>query len=166
MVESIGLEALQVWQKAMNFALRVQREILSSFPPEEKWAMSAQLRRAAQSIPANTAEGYGRYYYQETVRFCYIARGSLEEAYTYIKLADQLGYISENIYQSLNNEIVDLRRLINGYIAYLKKNKRGENEPGSLYRIQEDPLLYSINHYPDNLDDTSDTPDHPSSNDS
>ncbi len=78
MAEEKGLETLQVWQKAVTFAIKVQREILPLFPPEEKWAMAQQLRRSVQSIPGNIAEGYGRYYYQESIQFCYIARGSLE----------------------------------------------------------------------------------------
>jgi four helix bundle protein len=78
MAEEKGLETLQVWQKAMALAVKVQQEILPLLPPEEKWAMAAQLRRSVQSIPGNIAEGYGRYYFQESVRFCYIARGSLE----------------------------------------------------------------------------------------
>ncbi len=155
-----GLEALQVWQKALNLSLKVQQEILPLFPQEEKWVMATQLRRASQSIPANIAEGYGRYYYQETVRFCYIARGSLEETYTFLTMAYRLGYLHIDIYQSAHNQIIELRRLINGYISYLKKNKRGENDAGSLYSIQDDPRLYSVSdasEYPISHPDITDT---------
>jgi len=54
-----------------------------------------------QSIPANIAEGYGRYYYQDNVRFCYIARGSLEETLSHLVLAHELNYISTNTYELL-----------------------------------------------------------------
>jgi four helix bundle protein len=142
MTEERGLETLQVWQKAMAFAINIQQIILSTLPLDEKWALTSQLRRSAQSIPANIAEGYGRYYFQEGVRFCYIARGSLEETYTHISLAHKLGYISQDTFNKFNVEIQDIRRLLNGYINFLKKSKRGENEPGSTHQIQDDSFRY------------------------
>lgn len=74
-----GLEKLDVWCKARDFAVRVHKELLPLLPAEEKWALSQQIRRSSQSTPANIAEGHGRFYFQDNVRFCYIARGSLEE---------------------------------------------------------------------------------------
>jgi len=65
-----GLETLQVWQRAMAFAVKVCRQVLPSLPSQEKWSLVNQLRRSVQSIPANIAEGYGRFYYQESIRFC------------------------------------------------------------------------------------------------
>ncbi len=75
-----GLESLQVWQKAMALAVAICKDFLPLIPSEEKYVLKDQLRRSIQSIPANIAEGFGRYYYQEGVRFCYIARGSLTES--------------------------------------------------------------------------------------
>ncbi len=144
MAEEKGLETLKVWQRAMSFALNVQQQILPLFPIEEKWALAAQMRRSAQSIPANIAEGYGRYYYQEGVRFCYVARGSLEETFSHISLAHKLGYMSPDTFDKLNQEIQELRRILNGYISFLRKSKRGENEPGSILGIQEEPVPYPI----------------------
>ena len=71
-----GLETLLIWQRSLEFAKLVCKEVLPQLPSQENWALANQLRRAVQSIPANIAEGYGRYYFQESVRFCYIARGS------------------------------------------------------------------------------------------
>jgi len=133
-----GIETLKVWQKAIAFTIYIHEQVLPSLPVDLKWALSMQLRRSAQSIPANIAEGNGRYYYQEGIRFCYIARGSLEESFTYLSLAHELGYLSREVFTKTNNDIQELRRIINGYINYLKKNKRGENEAGSKHRIQED----------------------------
>lgn len=73
-----SLETLNTWVKAKEFALRVYREILPLLPAEEKWSMAQQIRRSTNSVPANIAEGYGRFHYQDNIRFCYIARGSLE----------------------------------------------------------------------------------------
>ncbi len=77
--EEKGLETLQVWQKSLAFSVGVCKNILPLIPAQEKWSLIDQLRRSVQSIPANIAEGYGRFYFQEGVRFCYVARGSLEE---------------------------------------------------------------------------------------
>ncbi len=64
--------------------VNVTERLFLLLPPEEKWAMTQQIRRCTQSIPANIAEGYGRYYYQDNVRFCYNARGSLAETLSHL----------------------------------------------------------------------------------
>jgi len=137
-----GLERLDVWQAAKKLALTVYNEVLPHLPVEEKWGLNQQLRRAAQSIPANIAEGHGRFYYQETIRFCYIARGSLEEVCSHLELAHDLGNISDDIYKRISIEADRVNQLINGYIAYLKKSRRGENEPGSPTSVRENQDEY------------------------
>ena len=132
-----GLEKLDVWCKARDFAVRVNKEILQLLPPEEKWALNQQLRRSSQSIPANIAEGHGRFYFQDNVRFCYIARGSLEETLSHIVYVYKVGYISETLYKSLSVDGENLNRLINGYIGFLKKSKQGANEPGANYMVRD-----------------------------
>ena len=114
-----GLEKLDVWCKARDFAVRVNKEVLRLFPPEEKWSLKQQIRRSSQSIPANIAEGHGRFYFQDKVRICYIARGSLEETQSHIVYAYKVGYISETLYTSLEIVGENLNRLINGYISFL-----------------------------------------------
>ena len=137
-----GLERLDVWVKAREFAFIVHKEVLPLFPPEEKWAMAQQIQRSTQSIPANIAEGYGRYYYQHNVRFCYIARGSLNETLSHLVLARDLAYISESLFTLLVRESESLVRLINGYIGYLKRERRGADEPGSLPAVKESTEEY------------------------
>ena len=142
MVEEKGLETLQIWQRSLDFATKVCREITPTFLKEEKWALINQTRRSAQSVPANIAEGYGRFYYQENVRFCYIARGSLEETFSHLTLAKRLGYLPDSIYNKINADIQELRRMLNGYIAFLKRSKRGANEPGANRSVREAPIPY------------------------
>ncbi len=89
---------------------------------------------------------------REGVRFCYIARGSLEEVHSHLALAHRIGYLSDELYASLMNEIQTLRRTMNGYIAFLKQSKHGANEPGA-YHFKEDGSLYVI---------SSNEPDNPS----
>ncbi len=139
-----GLETLEVWKKARALALVIYMELLPLLPTEEKWHLSQQIRRSAQSVFANIAEGHGRFYYQENIRFCYIARGSLTETYTHFVLSHDLKYIPDDLFNRLKNQIDELIRIINGYIAYLKRSKCGENEPGAKHFIQEPQSDYFI----------------------
>lgn len=148
-----GIEGLMVWRKAVDLAVDVCRKVLPVFPDHERYALTNQLRRSIQSVPANIAEGHGRYYYQETIRFCYIARGSLEETRTHLIMASRLGYFAKDEYQQLDGRLVEIRSLLNGYISYLKRSKRGANEPGS--SINEQPEVYSIDIPGEDLDNSS-----------
>src|SRR5215472_15203684 len=82
---------LVVWQKAHEFVLGVYR-LTESFPEREKYGLAHQLRRAAVSIPANIAEGFGKRSPAEKARFLNIAEGSVEESRYYLILAHDLGY--------------------------------------------------------------------------
>ncbi|MBT3189442.1 MAG: four helix bundle protein [Anaerolineae bacterium] len=130
-----SLASLNTWIKAKGFALRVYREVVPLFPAEEKWSMAQQIRRSANSIPANIAEGYGRFHYQDNIRFCYIARGSLEETLIHLVMCVELNYIPKSLFDSLAEDGEKLTQLINGYIGYLKRSKQGKN-------IREDEALY------------------------
>ena len=152
MSNSKGLDNLEVWQRSIQFAKQIYKEILPCLPSEEKWALTNQLRRSSQSVSSNIAEGYGRFYYQEGVRFCYIARGSLEESYSLLTLAIELGYISKEIHQQFSSQIKEIERMLNGYIAFLKKSKRGEGEPGSGFSIHEIPNEFQIDPLPHDPD--------------
>ena len=136
-----GLNRLQVYQRAQELAVFVYQHVLYEMPTEEKYSLTSQIRRAAASIPANVAEGYGRYYYQESIRFCYLARGSLMELSSHIDLAFSQGYLSDETKSLLKEKMAVLLRLIHGYINYLKESKRGWNEPGS-QSISDDQATY------------------------
>ncbi len=139
-----SLETLETWGKAKEFALRVYREVLPLLPPEEKWNLNQQLRRSSNSVPANIAEGYGRFYYQDNIRFCYNARGSLEETLSHLVMCYELKFIPKTLFDSLEQDGEKLTQLINGYIGYLKRSKQGQNEPGAGHSIHEDVALYEI----------------------
>lgn len=120
---SSGLNRLKVWVEARDLAVEIYRVIIPCLPTEEKWGLSSQIRRSAASVPANIAEGYGRYYYQANVQYCYNARGSLEETISHIILASNLGYVTEDVSRSIIARADALVILINGYIAFLRKSK-------------------------------------------
>jgi len=125
-----GFESLTVWQKAHELMLFVHREVVPRFPPEEKWDLAIQIRRSSKSVGANIAEGHGRFYYRDNVRFCYNARGSLSETENHLVDARDLAYIPQEIYQRGRALTSETQRLLNGYIGYLKRQKPGEHEPG------------------------------------
>src|SRR5689334_19992848 len=102
---------LMVWRKAHEFVLAVYR-LTDSFPDREKFGLSHQMRRAAVSIPANIAEGFGKRSRAEKARFLNIAEGSLEECRYYLILTQDLGYGET---ASLMNTLQEVSRLLNGY---------------------------------------------------
>jgi len=102
---------LLVWQKAHAFVLEVYR-FTESFPDREKFGLSHQMRRAAVSIPANIAEGFGKRSHSEKARFLNIAEGSLEECRYYLILAHDLGYGQT---ESLTTSREETSRLLNAY---------------------------------------------------
>jgi four helix bundle protein len=102
---------LMVWRKAHEFVLAVYR-FTESFPDREKFGLSHQMRRAAVSIPANIAEGFGKRSRAEKARFLNIAEGSLEECRYYLILARDLGYGQTH---SLTATLEEVSRLLNAY---------------------------------------------------
>ena len=139
-----GLSRLKVWMRAKDFALLVYKKVLPSLPSEEKWNLSQQLRRASLSISANIAEGYGRFYYQENVRFCYTARGSLEEVLSHLTFAHEMRFVSDELYKELASEGDEIDKMLNGYISFLKKSKQGAREPGANYVADEEAGSHTV----------------------
>ena len=119
---TFGFEDLQVYQEARAFRREIYG-LIQALPQEEKYALGQQMRRAAISLTANIAEGYGRYHYQETIQFLRQSRGSLME------LIDDLNICADEQYATAD-ELAKLRplaeavlRLINGYVSYLQRKK-------------------------------------------
>jgi len=152
-----GLKRLKVWVRAKDFALKVYKQVLPLLPPDEKWNLNQQLRRSALSVSANVAEGYGRFYYQDNVRFCYIARGSLEETLSHLTFALETNHISVELYKELEIEGEEIDKMLNGYIGFLKKSKQGANEPGANLSVRDESALYITESLEDisNKQDTS-----------
>jgi four helix bundle protein len=84
---------LLVWQKAVDLVLDVYK-ITQSFPKEEGYGLTSQIRRAAISVPSNLAEGAARQTKKEFQQFIYIAMGSVAELETQLIIADRLGYLN------------------------------------------------------------------------
>lgn len=109
---------LRVWQKAHQNTLAVY-ELTKTFPREERYGLSAQLRRCAMSVPSNIAEGAGRGSNADFARFLHIARGSASEMEYQILLAHDLGFFDRTNYQALNSNVVEVKRMLSGLINKL-----------------------------------------------
>jgi len=120
-----NFEELEVWKECRN--LRKQISIISkTFPSEEKYRIIDQLIRAGRSVTANIAEGHGRFHFQENIQFCRQARGSLTETLDHMICAFDENYITVDQLSDFRNQYTSCLRLLNGYIAYLKKMKLNE----------------------------------------
>jgi four helix bundle protein len=139
-----GFESLKVWQKAHQLMLDIHKKLLSLLPKDEKYDLADQIRRSSKSVGANIAEGYGRFYYMDNVRFCYNARGSLDETVNHLRVSLDLEYCPTDLYQNLRSQADEIRRMLNGYIEWLKTQKIGEKEPGVTVRVREDSADYLV----------------------
>ena len=106
---------LQAWQKAVDLVSEIYA-LTRSFPRDELFGLSAQLRRAAVSVASNVAEGKGRSSDKEFSLFLHHARGSLCEIETQLVIAQKLGYAGEKEAVTLERSAGELARMINGLI--------------------------------------------------
>lgn len=114
-------EKLDVWRNAIDFVVTVYR-MTDSFPKEEKFGLTSQIRRAAVSVPANIAEGAARQSGKEFVYFLSNAQGSASELETELLIAHRLGYLGENSYHEMRATMDSLGRMIFG-LSQSVKNK-------------------------------------------
>lgn len=108
---------LDVWKTAMFLVTEIY-EVTGTFPREEIYGLTNQLRRAAVSIPSNIAEGAARQTDKEFVHFLYRSLGSLAEVETQVVIAGNLGY--ETKLEFLLERVVSLRKLLHGLIRHYK----------------------------------------------
>lgn len=104
---------LEVWKKSLDWAEAINRAS-STFPREETYGLTSQIRRAAVSTPANIAEGAARSGTKEFLHFLGIARGSLAEAETLLLLAGRLGFLDENQLETLLAQADEIGRMTAG----------------------------------------------------
>jgi four helix bundle protein len=123
MSRSSSLESyrdLQVWQRGVDLTERIY-QATQPFPPDERFGLVAQLRRAAVSIPSNIAEGWGRMSTAEFIRFLSIAHGSLTEVGTQIIVSRRLGFIDESVKRRILDETTVERKMLRALIRSLEQ---------------------------------------------
>lgn len=115
-----SFEDLECWKMCTEIR-RDLTEILKKYPPEEKFGLTDNTRRASRSTTQNIAEGYGRYHFYDKSKFCGFSRGSLYELIDQMIIANDEKYISDEEYKTIRNKIEKAIIVLNGYINYLDK---------------------------------------------
>ena len=120
MKEIKSYKDLLIWQKGIKIVILVY-QLVKSFPKEEIYALTSQLKRASVSISSNIAEGYGRNSDKSFSHFLDISRGSLFEIETQLIIAKELGFISDDfLYQEILSQIEEESKMINSFSKTLK----------------------------------------------
>ncbi|PIR39201.1 MAG: four helix bundle protein [Alphaproteobacteria bacterium CG11_big_fil_rev_8_21_14_0_20_39_49] len=108
-----GYEDLLVWQKSINLAEKVYF-ITNSFPSDEIYGLTSQVRRSAVSIASNIAEGCSRNSKKDFLRFVFIALGSVAELKTQFIIAKRVGYLEEKYFVRLSEYFVEIEKMLHG----------------------------------------------------
>jgi len=122
---------LIVWQKAMDLTKKVY-QLTKTFPKDEMYGLTSQIRRCSVSVPSNIAEGRGRNSNKEFVRFLYIALGSIYELQTQLELALSFNYIET--YDDINRLSIEVEKMLN---ALINSKRFDKNQ----YRLEKDVLV-------------------------
>ena len=112
---------LKVWQKSYDLCLKAYK-ITSTFPKDERYGLTSQIRRSAVSIPSNIAEGYGRKTTVDYIRMLYIVYGSTCELETQVLLAGDLGFIDKGNRSVAIESIKEVERMLKALIKALEQN--------------------------------------------
>ena len=119
MVQEKPHKRLEAWKKAVEWVIDVYK-LTGRFPPQERYALADQMRRAAVSIPSNIAEGAARQTKKEFTQFLHMARGSLSELDTQVEIAGRLGYVPSESQGHLQSSCNTIDRLLNGLVKSMR----------------------------------------------
>ena len=114
---------LEAWKVARDLKISVA-VVVKKFPPDERFSLISQIIRSSRSVTANISEGYGRNNYKETIHFCRMARGSLEETLNHLIDTFDEKYITEDELKGYKENVDKCLKILNGYIGYLRKNQQ------------------------------------------
>lgn len=115
-----SFEELNVYKIAREIRTEISK-LSKTFPANEEYKLKDQIIRSSRSVTANIAEGHGRHFYKDNIRFCIMARGSMNETIDHLTVALDEKYINEHAFQRLKDRIKVNIKVLNGYMSYLKK---------------------------------------------
>ena len=142
-----GFEDLECYQLAVEVMAKIHA-FSKTLPPNEKFDMYAQIRRASKNATGNIGEAYGRYRYLDILHYYSIARGELNETLARLIDARVLEYINQPDFESLYKLIRQAEQTLNGYMSYVRRQRAGSQEYGDK-KLSEDSAEYEV----DLLDD-------------
>ena len=116
-------EKLDVWIKSLDLVVRIYKAT-ESFPKEEKFGLTSQIRRAAVSVPANIAEGAGRRSEKEFAYFLSNAQGSSSEVETELLIAHRLGYLNPDVFGELQTSLDQIGQMLHGLARHVRTKVR------------------------------------------
>jgi four helix bundle protein len=118
-----GFQDLEVWRKGMDLVIEAYR-VTKEFPSDERYGLTAQLRRASVSIPSNIAEGRGRFGLRGFLYHLSVATGSLMELETQLPIASRLEYLKPEQARTLLKQLGEVRRLLAGLVRSLQTKEQ------------------------------------------
>jgi len=130
-------EDMEVYKAAREFR-KAMYEITRRLPALEKYELAIQIRRASVSLTNNIAGGHGRWHYLDHIKFLLQARGSLEELIDDLNVCDDEKYLPTSEVMELKQRSLQVKKLINGYLRYLRDKKTG-----SSFVLQEESIPHS-----------------------
>ena len=110
---------LEVWKRSIQMVTKIYKET-TNFPKEELYGITSQIRRSAISIPSNIAEGAGRNHTKEFIQFLYISMGSLAELETQLIIANNLNFLTNEVFENLNIFLIKIRSQLSGLLKSLQ----------------------------------------------
>ena len=116
-IEITSFKDLQIWRRGITLVERIY-QITVSFPKEESYGLTSQIRRSAVSIPSNIAEGFGRGFKNEYKQFLFVSLGSGSELITQLTISARLKYISDKDAADLIDEVEQISKMT---MALIKK---------------------------------------------
>ena len=121
---------IKAWQLADDLTVEIYKST-KSFPKDERYALTSQIRRAAYSVPANITEGSSRNSHKDYLHFLYIARGSLSETRYFVHLSERLGYFTKDQAQSLTKQAEEVSKTLVGLILAVEKEANPISRTGA-----------------------------------
>jgi four helix bundle protein len=117
-----GYENLDVWNRAVDFAVRVIETVENISTDRKHYRLLEQIEASSTSVSMNLAEGKGRFSKKEFIQYCYIARGSLYETMTLLEVFRRVKWISDSQFRGLKPDGIEIASMIKGLINSLKKS--------------------------------------------
>src|SRR5687768_14443870 len=115
-----SFKELDCWKLSRELRIDVSR-IVKSFPEEEKKRLTDQMLRCSRSVTNNIAEGFGKFYLKDNIRYCRNSKGSLNELIDHFSVSYDEGLISESLLKDKEEQIDRCLQVLNGYMNYLQK---------------------------------------------